>query len=147
MLKQKPHTGITRSRKAKHRAGNSSSNRVKIKTEEAYDMVMKEIDGLMKKGEKKLNAAELNRLRILAGAAEIFEDDKDPLPLPSTLPELIKMRMFQLKLNQHFISRLLGISEAKLSLIMNGKQKPDVNFLKALHEKLKIDAEQILKAV
>ena len=55
--------------------------------------------------------------------------------------------MVQLKLNQQSTAQVLGISEAKLSLIMNGKQKPDVYFLKAVHEKLKVDANLLLEIV
>jgi HTH-type transcriptional regulator/antitoxin HigA len=123
------------------------SRKFKIKNKEVYDVVMNEIDALMKKGEAHLNDAELSRLRILAEAAETFEDQTDPLPLPSSLPDIIKTKMFQLHLNQHFTAQLLGVSEAKFSLIMNGKQKPDVNFLKAIHEKLRVDANAIMASL
>ena len=108
---------------------------------------MKEINSLMKKGEDHLSQSELNRLQALAEAAEAYEDIHDPLPVPSSLPEMIRMKMFQLQLNQQFAARLLGISEAKFSLIMNGKQKPDIYFIKAIHDKLKVDANLILQAV
>ena len=45
------------------------------------------------------------------------------------------------------LARKLNISDAKLSLIMNGKQKPDVDFLKAVHTQLHVDAEFILQHV
>ena len=108
---------------------------------------MTEIDALMKKGEKNLTAIELKRLGSLAEAAEVYEDTNEPLPLPSSLPDLVKMKMFQLQLNQQFTAKLLGVSEAKFSLIMNGKQKPDIYFLKAIHEKLKVDANKILETL
>ena len=124
-----------------------SSKKTKIKNKEVYEVVMKEIDSLMKKGEDHLSQSELNRLQTLAEAAEVYEDTHEPLPVPSSLPEMIRMKMFQLQLNQHFAARLLGISEAKFSLIMNGKQKPDIYFIKAIHDKLKMDANLILGAV
>lgn len=49
--------------------------------------------------------------------------------------------------NQVYAATLLGIGNAKFSLIMNGKQKPDILFIKALHEKLKLDAQLILNAI
>jgi len=119
----------------------------RIKNKEVYKLTMKEIDSLMKKGEENLSQKELDRLRILAEAAEYYEDTHEPLPIPSALPDMIRMKMFQLKLKQHYTARLLGVSEAKLSLIMSGKQKPDIYFIKALHEKLNLDANQILQAV
>ncbi|HEV8283448.1 MAG TPA: hypothetical protein VGQ09_04020 [Chitinophagaceae bacterium] len=121
--------------------------RKKIQSKEVYELTMKEINALMKKGEENLSEKELERLRILAEAAEDYEDIHEPLPIPSSLPDMIRMKMFQLKLKQHYTARLLGVSEAKLSLIMSGKQKPDIYFIKALHDKLNLDANQILQAV
>ncbi len=121
--------------------------RKRIHNKEVYELTMKEIDTLMKRGEENLGPKELERLRILAEAAEDYEDTNEPLPVPSSLPDMIRLKMFQLKLKQHYTARLLGVSEAKLSLIISGKQKPDIYFLKALHEKLKLDASQILDAV
>lgn len=125
----------------------TKTRRIQIKTKEAYDAVMIEIDTLMKRGEANLNSKELIRLRSLAEAAEMYEDIHDPLPLPESLPEMIRMRMFQMHLNQSFAAKLLGVSDAKFSLIMRGKQKPDVYFIKALHDKFSVDANLILQAL
>jgi HTH-type transcriptional regulator / antitoxin HigA len=123
------------------------TSKTKIQNKEVYELTMKEINALMKKGEENLSRKELERLLILSEAAEDYEDTHEPLPIPSSLPDMIRMKMFQLKLKQHFTARLLGVSEAKLSLIMSGKQKPDIYFVKALHDKLNLDANQILQAV
>lgn len=120
---------------------------LKIKTSDAYELVMKEIDHLMKKGEENLSDKELRKLESLSQAAELYEDIKDPLPIPTTLPEMIRMKLFQLRIKQQFAAKLLGVSEAKFSLIMNGKQKPDIFFIKALHQKLNLDAHQLLEAI
>jgi hypothetical protein len=37
--------------------------------------------------------------------------------------------------------------DAKLSLIMSGKQRPDISYLKAVHKELQIDANVLLEAV
>ena len=128
-------------------AGRQRVNKPLIANKEAYDLTMKEIDALMQQGENNLDKTELTRLKSLAIAAEAFEDREDPLPSPTGLAELVRMQMFRLKLTQQFTARLLGVSEAKLSLIMNGKQRPDVAFIKALHSKLDLDANQVLEAV
>ncbi|MET0637490.1 MAG: transcriptional regulator [Chitinophagaceae bacterium] len=138
-------TSVKKQRKTK--AVNQLKSKKQIKSKEAYDLTMKEIDVLMKRGEANLSLKELNRLRSMAEAAEIYEDTHDPLPLPESLPEMIRMRMFQMQLTQRFAAKLLGVSEAKFSLIMSRKQKPDVIFIKAIHDKLKVDANRILKAL
>ena len=147
-VKPKPKVSAKREGDAGKPALKSKTNKkTKIKNKEVYGVVMKEINSLMKKGEDHLSQSELNRLQALAEAAEAYEDTHEPLPVPSSLPEMIRMKMFQLQLNQQFAARLLGISEAKFSLIMNGKQKPDIYFIKAIHDKLKVDANLILQAV
>lgn len=132
-------------RKARKPAVDPSRNAIKSK--EAYDLTMKEIDDLMKRGESNLSFIELKRLRILAEAAEQYEDTTDPLPLPGKLPDMIRMRMFQMRISQGFTARLLGVSDTKFSLIMNGKQKPDIYFIKAIYLKLKVDGNKILDAL
>jgi HTH-type transcriptional regulator / antitoxin HigA len=51
------------------------------------------------------------------------------------------------KIETALYSKITGCKRSKLSLIMSGKQKPDIYFVKALHGKLNLDANQILKAV
>jgi HTH-type transcriptional regulator/antitoxin HigA len=150
MLQKKRKLKARRSRRAKvHRKASRPAKKIKakIQNKEVYELTMKEIDALMKKGEDNLSQNEFERLSILTEAAETYEDTHEPLPVPSSLPDMIRMKMFQLKLKQHYTARLLGVSEAKLSLILAGKQKPDIYFIKALHEKLNLDANQILEAV
>jgi HTH-type transcriptional regulator/antitoxin HigA len=118
-----------------------------IRTDEAYNLTMTEIDKLMKKGENNLSSKELERLHSLAEAAELYEDSHHPLPLPASLPEIVRMRMLAMQLTQSYAAKLLGVSDTKFSMIMNGKQKPDIYFIKAIHDKLKVNAEQILHAI
>ena len=146
-VRSKARARIKPNGKARKRANKLKTGKPKIQSKEVYELTMKGIDALMRKGEENLSEKELDRLRILSEAAEGYEDVHDPLPIPSSLPDMIRMKMFQLKLKQHYAARLLGVSEAKLSLIMSGKQKPDIYFLKALHDKLNLDANQILQAV
>jgi len=144
-LKGKAHVDLSISQGK--RAGKKEYLKLKIKNEAAYEVIMKEIDFLAKKGEENLTKVELDRLGVLSEAAEDFEDVHHPLPVPSSLPDMIRFKMFQLKLNQQFTAKLLGVSEAKFSLIMNGKQKPDIYFVKAIHSKLSLDGNQILEAI
>jgi HTH-type transcriptional regulator / antitoxin HigA len=128
---------------AKKRTGHP----LQIKTQEAYELTMTEIDTLMKKGEDNLSALELSRLSDLAKAAELYEFQHEPLPMPSNLPDIVRMKIYKLHMTQSYAAKLLGLSDAKFSLIMNGKQKPDIYFIKAVYEKLKIDGNTILQAI
>ncbi len=81
----------------------------------------------------------------MAQSAQAFEQTRYVIDAPTTLVGMIEMRMFEMKLKQKELAKKLKVSDAKLSLIMNGKQKPGVDFLKAVHSELNIDAEFILE--
>lgn len=117
----------------------------KIKNEGDYSNVMTKIDGLMAKGSENVSREELVEIRKLAMAAQEYEQEKYIVDAPSSLTGMIEIRMFEMRLKQKDLAKKLKISDAKLSLIMNGKQKPDIEFLKAVHFELKVDAEFILE--
>jgi len=116
-----------------------------IKNEADYSKVMAKIDGLMAKGSDKVSKKELNEIRTLAESAQRYEQSRYVIEAPTSLVGMIEMRMYEMKLRQRDLAKKLNVSDAKLSLIMNGKQKPGINFLKALHSQLNIDANFILE--
>ncbi len=117
----------------------------KVKNEADYSKVMSTIDSLMAKGSGNVSKEELSQIRNLAMAAQVYEQEKYVIDAPTTLAGMIEMRMFEMRLKQKDLAIKLKISDAKLSLIMNGKQKPDVDFLKAIYSELNIDADFILE--
>lgn len=117
----------------------------RIKKDTDYNDVMAKIDGLMLKGSKNVTQDELTEIRKLAEEAQAYEEQKYTIEPPQTLVGMIEMRMYEMKLTQKDLADKLQISPAKLSLIMNGKQKADVVFLKSIHEELHINAAFILK--
>jgi antitoxin component HigA of HigAB toxin-antitoxin module len=119
-----------------------------IETGKNYHETMIEIYELMNKGETNLSTEELDRLEIMAIAAEQYEDEVlhlKPVKQPKSLPEVIELFMFENKLSQAKLADKLGIGKPKLSQIMTGKRKPDVLFLKALYGKLNLDPKIILE--
>lgn len=116
----------------------------KIENEEEYERIMGAIEDLMDKGESNLTLEESDLIRSMAIAAQDFENKNYRIAAPKTLPEMISLRMYEMKLRQNEAAQKLGVSDAKLSLILNGKQKPDIKFIKALHSKLKVSADFIL---
>ncbi len=117
----------------------------KIKSEADYKDVMAKVDSLMGKGSDNVSKHELAEISSLAQVAQKFEQAKFVIDAPVTLVGMIEMRMFEMKLNQRELAQRLNISDAKLSLIMNSKQKLDVSFLKAVHSQLNIDANFLLE--
>jgi HTH-type transcriptional regulator/antitoxin HigA len=121
-----------------------ASRKVKIENERDYNVTMKMIDALMKKGEANLTDKDAEELRILALAAQAYEKSIYSIPAPKTLEGLIELKMYERRLKQKELARLLGVGEPKLSQIMSKKRKPDVAFLKAAHKLLGIDGNVLL---
>lgn len=119
----------------------------KIVNEADYNSIMTQIDKLMSKGSANVSKTELTEIRKLALAAQQYEQSRFPIKPPATLAGIIEMKMYEMKLKQKDLARKLKVSDAKLSLIMNGKQKPDVDFLKAVHKQLKVNGDFLLNVL
>ncbi len=119
----------------------------KISTPTDYTAVMAKIDALMAKGSSNVSPDELSEIRTLALSAQDYEQSTYNIDAPTTLAGMIEMRMFELRLKQKDLARKLRVSDTKLSMILNGKQKPDVDFLKAVYLELEVDAKFILEHV
>lgn len=115
-----------------------------MKSKKAYETSMGRIDELMKKGEANLTKKEADEIRKLAIEAQEHEKSIYQIPAPKTIEGIIELRMYELKLTQSKLAKMLGVTDAKLSQILNGKRDPDVRFLKAVHNKLKVDATFLL---
>ena len=128
-------------------ANKEMAQKKNISTKAEYTATMARIDKLMSKGSSNLTKAELQEIRKLALAAESYEHATYEIEMPETLAGMIEMKMYEMKLKQKDLAKKLKISDTKLSLILNGKQRPDVDFLKAVHKELHVDAGFLLKAV
>jgi HTH-type transcriptional regulator/antitoxin HigA len=121
-------------------------NNSSITSKSDYNVVMNRINALMNKGSENVTKEELSEIRRLALLAQDFEKKEYRIPLPTTLAGMIEMKMYELRLNQNEMAKKLHISNTKLSLIMNGKQKPDISFLKRMHTDLNIDGNFLIEA-
>jgi HTH-type transcriptional regulator / antitoxin HigA len=110
-----------------------------LKTGTEYKKVMSDILQLMNKGEKNLSKIESEKLRSMSLAAQAYEKNMYTIPAPSTFEGMIELRMFEMKLKQKELAKLMGVAEPKLSQILTGKRSPDIQFLKAAHQILHID--------
>jgi len=77
---------------------------------------------------------------------EIAEYEETQFPFePSTLKEMIELRMYQRKLKQKDLAKILGTTPSRISEILNGKRGLTMELAKGMYKKLNIDAELILK--
>jgi antitoxin component HigA of HigAB toxin-antitoxin module len=125
----------------------------KIRTQQQYEGIMKMIEKFIQKATKlggfhMLNQDDDDQLHQLSILANDYEK-KHLLPGSFTLSlnMLIQKRLEELKLNQAALAELINTSESKISKIITGKQEPDIQFLKAIHNKLGIDGNVLLDAL
>jgi HTH-type transcriptional regulator/antitoxin HigA len=123
-----------------------------LKTRKNYDDVMKQIEALLQKttqigGFDKLPKEDADTLASLSLLAEQYEDSIPLMPIktPSTLTEMLRYKMFEMNLKQKQLARILEISEARISELLTGKRKINIELAKKLHSKLNIDAHFILE--
>ena len=124
----------------------------KIQDRKEYNEVMARIEKLLQKttasgGFDKLSAKEVETLKKLSVMAEKYEDSIPLMPIkaPSTLTEMIRYKMFEMNLKQKQLAKVLDISEARISELLTGKRKINLELAKKLHAKLNIDAHFILE--
>ncbi len=125
----------------------------KISSKKEYDEVMKRVEKLLQKstkggGFKNLPASEVTALQKLSIMAEKYEDSIPLMPIktPTTLTEMIRYKMFEMNLKQKQLARILEVSETRISELLTGKRKVNIELAKKLHAKLHIDAHFILEA-
>lgn len=122
----------------------SLHQKIRIVTEEENERYLKMIEDLMNKGSDNLTDDENQLLVEMTKAVQTFEQSFYEIPKINSLEAMLELKMYEMKLNRTMLSEILGIGNSKLSEIMNGKRRPDVTFLKALHHKLGIDAGFLL---
>lgn len=61
-----------------------------------------------------------------------------------SLKEMIELRMYQRKLKQKDLAKILGTTPSRISELLNGKRNLTIDLAKGLYKKLNIDADLIL---
>lgn len=100
-----------------------------------------------KGGFDKLTEKESTALDQYTQIVNDYEQTHYVIPLPETLQGLIELKMYENKLKQKDLAKILQITDTKLSEIMHNKRKPSVSFLKAMHKVLGIDGNLLLEVV
>ena len=125
----------------------------KIRTETQYNQVMSLIENYIQKaieggGFHSLKKKESEELQKLTALGADYEDNiLKIMPLPVTINVVVRQKIKEMNITQGKLAELFGMGSAKISQILSGKREPDVPFLKAVHEKLGIDANFIFELV
>jgi len=124
----------------------------KINSEVEYLQVMEKVESYLQRataggGFQSLNHDEWEDLRQLSLMAEAWEDDIPLMPIkqPQTIVEMIELKMYERKLKQKDLAKLLDVPESRLSEIMKGKRSINMDFAQRLYLKLEIDPKFLLE--
>ena len=126
----------------------------KITTDSEHEVIASKIEELLKKsssngGFSSLTKEETLLLKNLSLLVEEYEDNQlhlMPIKVPKTLIEMIRFKMYEMNIKQKQLAKLLEMSEARISELLNGKRKLNLEIAKKLHRKLNIDAKFLLEA-
>jgi antitoxin component HigA of HigAB toxin-antitoxin module len=125
----------------------------KIRTKEQYEAIMLMIEKYISKATKlggfhalcKKDEKELERLTLMASDYEKL--NLLPNSFKLSLNFIVMQRLEEMNMNQSMLAVLLNTTGSKISKILSGKQEPDINFLKAIHQHLGIDGNLLLEVV
>jgi antitoxin component HigA of HigAB toxin-antitoxin module len=125
----------------------------KVRTKEQYEAIMLMIEKYISKATKlggfhalsKKDEKELERLTLMASDYEKL--NLLPNSFKLSLNFIVMQRLEEMNMNQSMLAVLLNTTGSKISKILSGKQEPDINFLKAIHQHLGIDGNLLLEVV
>lgn len=117
----------------------------KIQNETAYKAAMERIEELLPLVDDNTPTSDKNliELDLLSSLVSEYEDEHYPIRQPS-LVDVIKLRMYEMGLNQSKLSELLGVSPSRVSDFLTGRSEPTLNVARKISKTLNIDANVVL---
>lgn len=117
----------------------------KIQNETAYRAAMERIEELLPLTDDNTPLTDKNliELDLLSELVSEYEDEHYPIKSP-LLIDVIKLRMYEMGLNQAKLSELLGVSPSRVSDYLTGRCEPTLKVARDISKKLNIDANIVL---
>lgn len=117
----------------------------KIKDEMAYNATMARIEELLPLVDDNTPTTDNNliELDLLSALVEEYEEEYYPIKSPSLI-DVIKLRMYEMGINQVRLSEMLGVSPSRVSDYISGRSEPTLKVAREISRKLNIDAGIVL---
>ena len=114
-----------------------------ITNEKEYRAITKRIDELLQvvSDDNYHVVPEAIELDFLSDLVEEYENKHYPVSIP-TLAEVLKLRMYEMDINQGQLATILNVSQSRISEYLSGKE-PTLQVAKVMYEKLNISANTI----
>lgn len=117
----------------------------KIENKEQYDWAVKRVEELLPlvSDETPLTDPNSIELELLSNLVADYSEEHFAMEAPSLI-EIIKLRMYEMGLNQKTLSTLLGVSPSRVNDYINGRSEPTLKVARLISKKLNIDANIVL---
>ena len=117
----------------------------KIENQNQYEWAVKRVEDLLPlvKDDTHLNDPNSIELELLSNLVADYSEEHFSLGEPS-LVDVLKLRMYEMGLNQKSLSQLIGVSPSRLSDYISGKCEPTLKVAREISKKLNIDASIVL---
>ena len=117
----------------------------KIENQTQYEWAVKRVEELLPLVDDNTSLSDPNsiELELLSNLVADYSEEHFSLGVPS-LVDVLKLRMYEMGLNQKSLSQLIGVSPSRLSDYISGKCKPTLKVAREISRKLNIDANIVL---
>ena len=117
----------------------------KIENQARYEWAVNRVEQLLLLVDDNtpLNDPNSIELELLSNLVADYSEEHYALGEP-TLVDVLKLRMYEMGLNQKSLSKLIGVSPSRLSDYISGKCEPTLKVAREINRKLNIDANIIL---
>ncbi|MCR4774045.1 MAG: helix-turn-helix domain-containing protein [Prevotella sp.] len=117
----------------------------KIENEKQYNWAVQRVEELLPLVDDATPADDPNaiELELLSNLVADYSDAHYSIGEPS-LVDVLKLRMYEMGLNQKTLAQLLNISPSRISDYMSGKSEPTLRIARDMSQKLNISANVIL---
>lgn len=117
----------------------------RLENETQYEAAMSRIEELLIIVDDNTPADDKNSIElvILSNLVADYEDIHYPISKPSLI-EILKLRMYEMGLNQSSLAKLLGMNQSKISEIISGKSEPTLKQARTISKTLNISPAIVL---
>jgi Predicted transcription regulator containing HTH domain len=117
----------------------------KIENKEQYDWAVKRVEALLPLVDDSTSIDDPNsiELELLSNLVADFSDEHYSIGEPS-LVDVLKLRMFEMNINQKKLSELLGVSPSRINDYLTGRSEPTLKVARNISRKLNINPYVVL---
>ena len=117
----------------------------KIENEAQYEWAVSKVEKLLPLVDDDTPQDDPNyiELVLLSNMVADYEEIHYPIGKP-TIIDILKLRMYEMGLNQSQLAKLLGVSQSRISEYLSGKSEPTLKIGREICKKLNVPADIVL---